>query len=53
MCPAYRNGGGDTYRLKQEIILGIGGIRILRALGFDVHAYHLNEGQAALLTSIC
>ena len=43
-------GGDDTYRLKQEIILGIGGIRILRALGFDIHTYHLNEGHAALLT---
>ncbi|MBI1220944.1 MAG: alpha-glucan family phosphorylase [Rhodobacteraceae bacterium] len=46
----YLYGGDDTYRLKQEIILGIGGIRILRALGFDLHLYHLNEGHAALLT---
>ncbi len=46
----YLYGGDDTYRLKQEIVLGIGGIRILRALGFDVHTYHLNEGHAALLT---
>src|SRR5579875_2857878 len=43
-------GGDEPYRLKQEIILGIGGIRILRALGFDLHTYHLNEGHAALLT---
>ena len=43
-------GGDDTYRLKQEIVLGLGGIRLLRALGFDVHTYHLNEGHAALLT---
>jgi|SRR5579863_2657950 len=43
-------GGDDAYRLKQEIILGIGGIRLLRALGFDIHTYHLNEGHAALLT---
>lgn len=43
-------GGDDAYRLKQEIILGIGGIRILQALGFDIHTYHLNEGHAALLT---
>ena len=43
-------GGDETYRLKQEIILGIGGIRILRALGFELHTYHLNEGHAALLT---
>ncbi|MCB2061383.1 MAG: alpha-glucan family phosphorylase [Novosphingobium sp.] len=43
-------GDGDEYRLKQEIVLGIGGIRLLRALGFNVHTYHLNEGHAALLT---
>jgi starch phosphorylase len=42
-------GGDDEYRLKQEIILGIGGIRLLQALGFDLHTYHLNEGHAALL----
>ena len=46
----YLYGGDETYRLKQEIILGIGGIRILHALGFDLHTYHLNEGHAALLT---
>jgi glycogen phosphorylase len=43
-------GGDDVYRLKQEVVLGIGGIRLLRALGFDIHTYHLNEGHAALLT---
>ena len=43
-------GGDETYRLKQEIVLGIGGLRILRALGFDLDTYHLNEGHAALLT---
>ena len=46
----YLYGGDEAYRLKQEIILGIGGVRILRALGFDLHTYHLNEGHAALLT---
>jgi len=46
----YLYGGDEAYRLKQEIILGIGGIRVLRALGFDLHTYHLNEGHAALLT---
>ena len=46
----YLYGGDEAYRLKQEIILGLGGIRILRALGFDLHTYHLNEGHAALLT---
>src|ERR1700761_1515731 len=43
--------GGDTdYRLRQEAILGIGGVRILEALGYDVTVYHMNEGHAALLT---
>jgi starch phosphorylase len=46
----YLYGGDEVYRLKQEIVLGIGGNRILRALGFDLHTYHLNEGHAALLT---
>lgn len=42
-------GGGREYRLKQEIVLGVGGVRMLRALGFHVQRYHLNEGHAALL----
>jgi starch phosphorylase len=46
----YLYGGDEAYRLKQEIVLGIGGIRLLRALGFELHIYHLNEGHAALLT---
>lgn len=42
--------GGDlTLRLRQEAVLGIGGERILRALGFEIATYHLNEGHAALL----
>src|SRR6266404_1456624 len=42
--------GGDTaYRFKQEIVLGIGGVRMLRMLGFDIDTYHMNEGHAALL----
>jgi starch phosphorylase len=43
-------GGDQTYRLKQEIVLGIGGMRILKALGFKITTFHLNEGHAALLT---
>ena len=43
-------GGDQAYRLKQEIVLGLGGIRTLHALGFDIHTYHMNEGHAALLT---
>lgn len=46
----YLYGGDEVYRLKQEIVLGLGGLRLLRALGFDPHTYHLNEGHAALLT---
>ncbi len=43
--------GGDTdYRLRQEAVLGIGGVRILQALDYDVTVYHMNEGHAALLT---
>jgi starch phosphorylase len=42
-------GGDVSYRLCQEIVLGIGGIRMLRALGHDrLEHYHLNEGHAAL-----
>ncbi len=46
----YLYGGDEAYRLRQEIVLGIGGVRMLRALGFDIQTYHLNEGHAALLT---
>ena len=44
--------GGDLrYRLCQEIVLGIGGVRMLRALGHhDIGSFHMNEGHAALLT---
>ena len=44
-------GGDPYYRLCQEVILGIGGVRILRALGFDrIERYHMNEGHSGLLT---
>lgn len=44
-------GGDPRYRLCQEVILGIGGIRMLRALGHaSLDRYHMNEGHAALLT---
>jgi starch phosphorylase len=45
----YLHGGDDLYRLKQEMVLGIGGVRLLEALGFEVSAYHMNEGHSALL----
>jgi len=43
-------GGDQNYRLQQEIVLGMGGARMARALGLDVNVYHMNEGHAALLT---
>lgn len=42
-------GGDEEYRLKQEIVLGVGGARMLQAVGFEVHTYHMNEGHSALL----
>jgi starch phosphorylase len=43
-------GGDDRYRLKQEIILGVGGIKILKALNFNIGKFHMNEGHSSLLT---
>jgi starch phosphorylase len=46
----YLYGGDQYYRLCQEIILGIGGIRILRALGYtDIERFHMNEGHSSLI----
>src|ERR1700677_4148828 len=51
--PAYRGittelyGGGPELRLRQELVLGIGGWRLLRALGLQPEVCHLNEGHAA------
>ncbi len=42
-------GGDNEHRLKQELLLGIGGLRALKAIGVDADAYHLNEGHAAFL----
>lgn len=43
-------GGDERYRLAQEIVLGIGGIKMLRALGYThLERFHMNEGHAALL----
>jgi starch phosphorylase len=42
-------GGDERYRLCQELILGIGGVQMLRALGeWEIDRFHLNEGHAAL-----
>jgi starch phosphorylase len=43
-------GGDDRNRLKQEMVLGIGGTRMLDALGYRISKYHMNEGHSALLT---
>lgn len=43
-------GGDKYYRLKQEIILGIGGVKLLRKLPFKIGKYHMNEGHPSLLT---
>ncbi|MEW5825488.1 MAG: alpha-glucan family phosphorylase [Candidatus Bipolaricaulota bacterium] len=44
-------GGDATYRLCQEAILGIGGVRMLRELGYaSIRRFHMNEGHASLLT---
>jgi starch phosphorylase len=45
----YLYGGNEVYRLKQEIVLGIGGIRMLDSLGFEIKKYHMNEGHSSLL----
>jgi len=42
-------GGDKETRIRQEIVLGIGGIRALAALGVDVAATHMNEGHSAFL----
>ncbi|MBN1979415.1 MAG: alpha-glucan family phosphorylase [Anaerolineae bacterium] len=42
-------GGDQEMRIQQEIVLGIGGMRVLRALGVDPAVYHLNEGHSSFL----
>ena len=43
-------GGDQHYRFCQEVILGIGGVRMLRALGYEsIKRFHMNEGHASLL----
>lgn len=43
-------GGDQEMRLCQEILLGIGGVRVLRTLGLDPAVWHANEGHSAFLT---
>ena len=47
---SYLYGGDLTYRLKQEIVLGIGWVRMLHELGFEIKKHHMNEGHSSLLT---
>ena len=47
----YLYGFEQHYRLCQEVVLGIGGVKILRALGYnEIERFHMNEGHAGLLT---
>jgi starch phosphorylase len=52
MITDFLYGGDDLYRLKQEIVLGIGGVKMLKALSdnFNIKKYHMNEGHSSLLT---
>ncbi len=42
-------GGGSEMRVRQEIVLGIGGVRALEAMNIDVKVFHMNEGHSAFL----
>ena len=44
-------GGDHRYRLAQETLLGLGGVRLLKAVGLRIDRYHLNEGHAALVVA--
>ncbi len=47
---AHVYGGDQTTRIAQEIVLGIGGVRMLRAMGISPAVFHMNEGHSAFLT---
>ncbi|HEV2764111.1 MAG TPA: alpha-glucan family phosphorylase, partial [Pyrinomonadaceae bacterium] len=47
---AHLYGGDRETRCVQEMVLGIGGVRLLRRLGVEPHVFHLNEGHSAFLT---
>jgi starch phosphorylase len=42
-------GGDRLHRLRQELVLGLGGVRVLRALGSEPTVFHMNEGHSAFL----
>ena len=54
--PKYRNvtkflyGGDQEMRIQQEIILGMGGVKLIKALGLNPTVYHMNEGHSSFLT---
>lgn len=41
--------GSKEFRLSQEVVLGIGGVKMLHELGYDIHKYHMNESHSSLL----
>ena len=43
-------GGDNEMRIKQEMLLGIGGVRALKAAGKNISVYHMNEGHSAFLS---
>ncbi len=43
-------GGDQRYRICQEVLLGMGGVALVRSLGISPNSYHMNEGHAAFLT---
>ncbi|MGN6730436.1 MAG: alpha-glucan family phosphorylase, partial [Candidatus Binatia bacterium] len=50
MLTHFLYGGDERYRLMQEVVLGMGGVRVLRALGHNnIERYHMNEGHSSLL----
>jgi len=46
----YLYGGDSNYRIKQEVVLGMGGVRMLQALEFHIKKFHMNEGHASFLS---
>jgi starch phosphorylase len=49
MITARLYGGDEEMRISQEILLGMGGVRALRAMGIDAQAWHMNEGHSVFL----
>lgn len=47
---AHVYGGDQTTRIAQEIVLGVGGVRLLREIGIHPSVFHMNEGHSAFLT---